>query len=79
MHSRKCHFRMGGDYVSNIIRQIIHKQLRCPVCGFKRLIDADADNVSELVPEGSMIAGFKADYLQKCPQCKNQIGIRKIG
>ena len=41
--------------MSNIIRQIIHKQLRCPVCGFKRLIDADADNVSELVPEGSMI------------------------
>ena len=67
MHSRKCHFRMGGDYVSNITRQIIHKQLRCPVCGFKRLIDADADNVSELVPEGSMIAGFKADCYHCVP------------
>lgn len=55
------------------------KQLKCPVCGFKRLIDAEESNVSELIPESRMNSGYKPDYFQKCPQCKNQIGIRKLG
>lgn len=55
------------------------KQLSCPLCGFKRLIDAEAGNQSELVLEIQIKDGWHPDYFQKCPQCKNQIGIRKIG
>lgn len=55
------------------------KQLKCPVCGFKRLIDANLDNISELVPEKEIKDGWTPDYYQKCPCCKNQIGIKKIG
>ncbi len=55
------------------------KHLSCPLCGFKRLIDAEADNQSELVAEKDMKIDWKADYFQKCPKCKNQIGIRKVG
>jgi len=53
-------------------------QLICPVCGLKRLIDASADTKSELIPESKIKKGWKADYYQKCPKCRNQIGIRKI-
>ena len=53
------------------------KKLACPVCGFGRLIDASIDNVSELKAESEIIDDWKPDYFQKCPQCKNQIGIRK--
>lgn len=54
------------------------KQLVCPVCGFGRLIDASVDNVSELKAESEITEDWKPDYFQKCPQCKSQIGIRKI-
>lgn len=54
------------------------KQLKCPVCGFKRLIDSDANIKSELIAENKMQDGWKPDYYQKCPKCRNQIGIRKI-
>lgn len=61
------------------MRNIISKkQLACPVCGFKRLIDADTSNKSELVPEKEIKSGWTPDYYQKCPCCKNQIGIRKV-
>lgn len=55
------------------------KKLICPVCGFGRLIDASADNKSELKVETEINGDWQPDYYQKCPQCKNQIGIRKIG
>ncbi len=54
------------------------KQLECPVCGFQRLIDADENNMSELIAEESMPEGWHPDYFQKCPNCKKQIGIRKV-
>lgn len=52
-------------------------QLRCPVCG-ARLIDSVSGNRSELVPEWRFRTGWKPDYIQKCPKCKTQIGIRKL-
>ncbi len=54
------------------------KKLKCPVCGFERLIDSAAGTNSELVPEKKISAGWVPDYYQKCPQCKNQIGIKKV-
>lgn len=54
------------------------KKLSCPVCGFNRLIDADIDNQSELISEDKMPKDWQPDYFQKCPHCKNQIGIRKV-
>ena len=54
------------------------KRLSCPVCKFKRLIDADENNHSELRAEKDISNGWTADYYQKCPQCKNQIGIKKV-
>ena len=57
----------------------IHKKkLSCPVCNFNRLIDADESTMSELVPESSIVPGWIPDYYQKCPVCKNQIGIKKL-
>lgn len=55
------------------------KRIQCPVCGFPRLIDADANTESELIPEEEVKEGQEPDYYQKCPQCKKQIGIRKVG
>lgn len=54
------------------------KQLPCPICGFKRLIDANSDNKSELMAEKDIEKGWIPDYYQKCPNCKNQIGIKKV-
>lgn len=54
------------------------KKFPCPICGFKRLIDADENNVSELIAEKDMPLNWHPDYFQKCPQCKQQIGIRKV-
>ena len=54
------------------------KQLACPACGFKRLIDAEEHNISELISETKAPRGWIPDYFQKCPQCKSQIGIKKI-
>jgi len=53
-------------------------QLICPICGFKRLIDSDVNTKSELKPEKEIRDGWCADYYQKCPKCRNQIGIKKI-
>lgn len=54
------------------------KQLPCPVCGFRRLIDADSNNKSELIAERNIEGEWVPDYYQKCPNCKNQIGIKKV-
>lgn len=54
------------------------KKYECPVCGFDRLIDADVQNKSELKAEKDIPKGWIPDYYQKCPRCKNQIGIRKV-
>lgn len=58
-------------------KKYIHKQLHCPICGFKRLIDANEHNRSELYEETAAPPGWEPDYFQKCPQCKSQIGIKK--
>lgn len=54
------------------------QQLVCPVCGFRRLIDSDMNTKSELKSEKEICNGWRADYYQKCPKCRNQIGIKKI-
>lgn len=54
------------------------KRLVCPVCGFKRLIDADVRNKSELKAEKEVSDLWIPDYYQKCPGCKNQIAIKKV-
>lgn len=54
------------------------KKLRCPVCGFDRLIDSSVATNSELVPEDKILDGWVPDYFQKCPHCKSQIGIKKV-
>lgn len=60
-------------------RRIMKKQLPCPVCGFKRLVDADQNTESELCEESQIRPGWKPDYYAKCKKCGNQIGIKKIG
>ena len=55
------------------------KRLSCPVCGFKRLVDADERVISELYDESKMPPGWKADYFAKCCKCGCQIGIKKVG
>lgn len=53
-------------------------KLKCPVCGYERLIDASVHNRSILFPESKMPTGWEPDYYQKCPRCKNEIGIKKV-
>ena len=55
------------------------KRISCPICGFARLIDSDENVKSELREESTITDGWHPDYFQKCPQCKKQIGIKKIG
>lgn len=59
-------------------RPVHKKKLSCPVCNFKRLIDADESTKSELIPESRIEPGWVPDYYQKCPVCKSQIGIKKL-
>lgn len=54
------------------------KMLTCPVCGFKRLIDAAEDTVSQLYPADMMPQGWQPDYFQKCSHCRSEIAIKKI-
>ncbi len=56
----------------------IKKKLPCPVCGFERLIDEDEHTKTEAKAESAMPPDWIADYFQKCPRCKNQIGIKKV-
>ncbi len=65
----------GGEHMVKIIAK---KQLECPVCGFPRLIDAEAHTVSEMIPEDRIRTGWQPDYFQKCRKCGNQIGIKKV-
>ena len=53
------------------------KQLKCPVCN-RRLIDSTESTKSELRVEKEMDSCWIPDYIQKCPHCKNQIGIKKV-
>ena len=55
------------------------KKLICPVCNFQRLIDSAVSIESELRKEDDIDSKWKPDYYMKCPRCKNQIGIRKVG
>ena len=54
------------------------KQLACPFCGFKRLVDAEQDTKSELCEESQIKPGWKPDYYAKCKKCGRQIGIKKV-
>ena len=53
------------------------EQLKCPVCE-KRLIDTNKATISEAYKEGEYPPGWEPDYVTKCGNCKNQIGIKKI-
>lgn len=53
-------------------------KMKCPACGFERLIDTNSDIKSEAYEEGKYPVGWEPDYVQKCHQCKKQIGIKKI-
>ena len=55
------------------------KKLCCPVCGFKRVVDANESIKSELYAESKMPPNWIPDYLTKCGNCHNQIGIKKVG
>ena len=52
-------------------------RLPCPICEFKRLIDTGQHTLSR-----TLVAGESdypnADYYQKCPCCKAEIGIQKL-
>ena len=61
-----------------MVKMIAKKKLKCPVCGFPRLIDSGADTISEMIPEDKIQAGWHPDYFQKCHKCGSQIGIRKV-
>lgn len=52
----------------------MRKQLACPVCGFKRLVDADENTKSELCEETQIKNGWRPDYYAKCKKCGKQIG-----
>lgn len=39
------------------------KKLKCPVCGYPRLIDAEAGTISEMIPESRIQRGWLPDYL----------------
>lgn len=54
-------------------------KLAYPVCGFKRLVDADSNTKSELCEESKIRKGWKPDYYAKCSKCGKQIAIKKIG
>lgn len=54
------------------------KQLCCPVCGFKRVVDAGENVKSELYAESAMPPNWRPDYFTKCCKCGNQIGIKKV-
>lgn len=56
----------------------IKRMLPCPECGFRRLIDADEHTKTETIAEVKMPQDWIPDFFQKCPQCKKQIGIRKV-
>lgn len=55
------------------------KKIACPVCGYKRLIDANILTKSELIPEENHKLNEPYDYVQKCKGCKREIYIRKVG
>lgn len=54
------------------------KQLCCPVCGFKRVLDSDERIQSEVYAEKDMPLTWRPDYVTKCKRCGNQIGIKKV-
>jgi DNA-directed RNA polymerase subunit RPC12/RpoP len=54
------------------------KHIACPVCGFKRLVDADEKTQSEVCEESQIKTGWRPDYYAKCKKCGKQIGIKKI-
>lgn len=68
-----CTQQKGKSYVHMKIK------LAYPVCGFKRLVDADSNTKSELCEESKIRKGWKPDYYAKCSKCGKQIAIKKIG
>lgn len=52
--------------------------LECPICHFRRLIDTRKGCKSELKGMRDFPENWVPDYYQKCPSCKQEIGIRKV-
>lgn len=51
-------------------------QIKCPFCKY-RIIDSNADINTRTGPEEEA-PGWIPDYIQKCPRCKKQIGLKKV-
>ena len=54
------------------------KKLRCPVCGFQRLVDANEKITIEMFAKNKIPLKWNADFYMKCSKCCNQIGIKKV-
>lgn len=52
------------------------KQVECPKCGFKRLVDANITVRIEAYEENEMPLNWNPDYFIKCKKCRHQIGLR---
>ena len=57
-------------------RKIPHHKEACPFCECKRIIDVRDGVVLECYAEEDMPPSYFPDVITKCPECKNQIGIR---
>lgn len=55
----------------------MRKQLACPVCGLKRLVDADENTKSELCEETQIKNGWRPDYYAKCKNAVNRLELKK--
>lgn len=54
------------------------KHIQCPLC-HGRIIDANEKIKTMVLTEDDIKLGMTADYFSKCPKCKNEIGIKKVG
>lgn len=62
---------------SRRFRAVSTASVKCPNCGFRRLIDTGQGTESATYVPGQ--DGYdKADYYQKCSRCNEEIGIRKL-
>lgn len=59
-----------------VLSVAMRRQLSCPVCG-QHLVDAD-DNTKSQVRPVQKNSKWIPDYYQKCPRCKNDIGIKTV-
>ena len=55
------------------------KHIACPVCGFRRLVDADEKTKSEVCEESEIKPDWRPDYYAKCKKCGKQITHKGTG